>query len=60
MEIIIIGIVMWVVTLLLLGPIIRGAIDSSRTSKKLDDLVVEVHKLRREIKENKHIIDKKV
>lgn len=60
MDPIILGIVVWVLTLLLLGPIIRGAIDSSKMSKKLDALAAEVHQLRKEIKENKHIIDKKV
>jgi hypothetical protein len=40
--------------------IIRSAIDGSNTSKKMDVLIDEIRMLRIEIKNNKHIIDKKV
>ncbi|RIX49933.1 hypothetical protein D3P08_21940 [Paenibacillus nanensis] len=60
MDPFILAIVIWVLTLLLLGLIIRGAIDSSNMSKKVDALAAEVRQLRKVIKENKHIIDKKV
>jgi hypothetical protein len=40
--------------------IIRSAIDGSNTSKKMDVLIDEIRMLRKEIKNNKHIIDKKV
>jgi len=40
--------------------IIRSAIDGSDTSKKLDLLIDEVRMLRKEIKDNKPIIDKKI
>ncbi|HBU84330.1 MULTISPECIES: hypothetical protein [Paenibacillus] len=48
--------------------VIRYAIDSSKTSKRLEDLIKEVHYLRTEIKkqnnnkqgDNKYIIDEKV
>ncbi len=40
--------------------IIRSAIDGSNMSKKMDILIDEIRMLRTEIKNNKHIIDKKV
>ncbi|GAB6989085.1 hypothetical protein JCM16418A_11350 [Paenibacillus pini] len=48
--------------------IVRYALDSSKTSKRLEDLINEVHDLRTEIKiqnnekqgDNKYIIDEKV
>lgn len=46
--------------LLLLMLIISKAIDHSRTSDKLDVLIHEIRLLRKEIKENKHIIDKRL
>ncbi|WEK56036.1 MAG: hypothetical protein P0Y55_08300 [Candidatus Cohnella colombiensis] len=39
--------------------VIRNAIDGSNTSKKLDVLVAEIRELRNDIKNNKHIIDKR-
>lgn len=40
--------------------VIRAAIDGSDTAKKLDLLIDEVRMLRKEIKDNKHIINKKI
>lgn len=54
-----IGLFLMVVSMMVLIFIIRNAIDGSRTSKKLDILIDEIRMLRREIKENKHIIDKR-
>lgn len=59
MEIIII-VIMFVVSTLVLSVVIRGAIDSSKLPKQLDTLIDELRMLRKEIKENKHIVDKKV
>lgn len=39
--------------------VIRSAIDGSNTSKKIDILINEIRLLRNEIKNNKHIIDKR-
>lgn len=61
--------ILWtLISLLVLAAVIRYAIDSSKTSKKLTELVEEVQYLRKEIKkqnennkiENNHIIDKRV
>lgn len=49
-----------VIVLLILTAIIRYAIDSSKTSRKMDQLVDEIRILRRELKQQSHIIDKKV
>lgn len=57
------------IVVLIFAAIVRYAIDSSRTSKKLDVLIKEVHYLKTEIKKqqhhkqqdgSKHIIDEKV
>lgn len=40
--------------------IVKYAIDSSRTSKKIDILTDELRTMRREIKASKNIIDKKI
>lgn len=40
--------------------IIRKAIDSSKSSHKLDILIGEIRLLRKEIKDSKHIIDKRL
>lgn len=53
-------IIIFVIFILLLPVVIRGAIDTSKLPKKLDTLIDEIRMLRKEIKENKHIIDKKV
>jgi hypothetical protein len=53
------GIFLWVLSLLVLSLIIRSAIDGSKTSRKMDILIDEVRMLRKEIKDNKHIIDKR-
>lgn len=52
---------------LVMAAIIRYAIDSSKTSKKIGDLIREVHALRVELKKqnegnqvNDHIIDKRI
>jgi hypothetical protein len=57
---VLLGIVVWMISLSIIIFIIRSALDGSRTSKKLDTLIDEISMLRREIRENKHIIDKKV
>ncbi|UOK65026.1 hypothetical protein MT997_11945 [Paenibacillus sp. OVF10] len=57
------------IAVLIFAAIVRYAIDSSKTSKKLDVLIKEVHYLKTEIKKqqhhkqqdgSKHIIDEKV
>lgn len=57
------------IVVLIFAAIVRYAIDSSKTSKKLDLLIKEVHYLKTEIKkqqhhkqqdDSKHIIDEKV
>lgn len=52
----------WGIGALILFVIIRFAIDSSKTSQKLDDLVQEIHSLRKELKEsqNTNTFDKKI
>ncbi|MGO4730530.1 hypothetical protein [Paenibacillus sp. 2KB_22] len=58
-----------IIVVLIIAAIIRYAVDSSKTSKKLDELIKEVHYLKTEIKkqqnhkqqdDSKHIIDEKV
>lgn len=49
-----------VICLLVFVFVIRNAIDGSETSRKLDLLIDEIRMLRKEIKDNKHIIDKKI
>lgn len=54
-----------IITFLIVVAVVRYSVDSSDTSKKLDDLIKEIHYLRSEIKrqnnrkqdDNKHIID---
>ncbi|WP_157685521.1 hypothetical protein [Paenibacillus donghaensis] len=58
MELIFAG--LWLLSLFVFVLVIRNAIDGSKTSRKLDLLVQEIRLLRKEIKDNKHIIDKKV
>ena len=53
------GLIVLVISLLVLVFIIRSAIDGSKTSRKLDILIDEIRMLRNEIKNNKHIIDKR-
>jgi len=56
------------ISFLIVAAVVRYAVDSSKTSKKLGDLISEVHYLRTEIKkqnnnkqdDKKHIIDEKV
>ncbi|MGE6664148.1 hypothetical protein [Paenibacillus xylanexedens] len=57
------------IVVLIVAAIVRYAIDTSKTSKKLDMLIKEVHYLKTEIKKqqqhkqqdgSKHIIDEKV
>lgn len=58
-----------IIVVLIFAAIIRYAVDSSKTSKKLDELIKEVHYLKTEIKkqqdhkqqdDSKHIFDEKV
>ncbi|WP_440117727.1 hypothetical protein [Paenibacillus sp. QZ-Y1] len=64
----IVSLICFIVVLIVVA-IVRYAIDSSKTSKKLDVLIKEVHYLRTEIKkqqpnkqqdDSKHMIDEKV
>ncbi|MEK5395202.1 hypothetical protein [Paenibacillus sp. FSL K6-2859] len=57
---IIFGIILLVFIFSVFILIIRSAIDRSNTAKKMDVLIDEIRMLRIEIKNNKHIIDKKV
>ncbi|MGN7765056.1 hypothetical protein [Paenibacillus helianthi] len=51
---------LWFMGLVVLLIVIRKAVDGSRTSDKLDILIDEIRLLRKEIRENKHIIDKRM
>ncbi|WP_178382805.1 hypothetical protein [Paenibacillus sp. P46E] len=51
---------LWFIGLVALLIVIRKAVDGSRTSDKLDILIDEIRLLRKEIRENKHIIDKRM
>ncbi|WP_379153408.1 hypothetical protein [Paenibacillus sp. sgz5001063] len=51
---------LWFIGLVVLMIVIRKAVDGSRTSDKLDILIEEIRLLRRDIRENKHIIDKRM
>lgn len=57
---IIMSIIFLVIFSFILIAVIRTAIDRSQMTDKLDILIDEIRQLRREIKENKHIIDKKI
>ena len=60
---VILAILLSTIGILIFAAIIRFAIDSSKTSKRLEDLIIEVQLLRKEMKiqsEKKHIIDKRV
>jgi hypothetical protein len=62
-PVILIIIAVSIVSFLIFIGIIRYAIDSSKTSKKFDDLLFEVQLLRKEINNlnnMKHIIDKRL
>ncbi|AIQ58100.1 hypothetical protein [Paenibacillus borealis] len=52
--------IIWFLSLLVFMLIIRKAIDGSRATYKLDELIQEIRLLRKEIKDNKHIIDKRL
>jgi hypothetical protein len=54
------AVILGLLSLLVFMLIIRKAIDDSKTSQKLDVLIQEIRLLRKEIKENKHIIDKRL
>lgn len=60
MDPILLGIIILVISMLLLSVVIRGAIDSSKLTKQMETLNSEIQMLRKEISENKHIIDKRV
>lgn len=46
---------------LILSLVVRGAIDNSKMSQKMDLLMAEIRELRKEVQEDKkHIIDKRV
>ncbi|MNC57776.1 hypothetical protein D3C76_133220 [compost metagenome] len=55
-----VALVLWFIGLVVLMIVIRKAVDGSRTSDKLDILIEEIRLLRKEIRENKHIIDKRL
>jgi hypothetical protein len=50
----------WAAGMLVLAMVIRYAIDSSKTSRKLDLLADEIRMLRRELKEKPHHIDTQI
>ncbi|KWX79586.1 hypothetical protein AMQ84_06650 [Paenibacillus riograndensis] len=58
--ILLIALVLWVIGMVVLMIVIRKAVDGSRTSDKLDILIEEIRMLRKEIRESKHIIDKRL
>ncbi len=60
MDPILFGIIFLVISMLLLSFVIRGAIDSSKLTKQMETLNSEIQMLRKEISENKHIVDKRV
>lgn len=60
MFIALLSIFMWIISILIIIIVIRHSIDSSKTSRKLDILIDEIRSLRKEIKDHKHIIDKRV
>ncbi|KRE39767.1 hypothetical protein ASG81_17700 [Paenibacillus sp. Soil522] len=60
MDPILFGIIFLVISMLLLSFVIRGAIDSSKLTKQMETLNSEFQMLRKEISENKHIVDKRV
>lgn len=63
-----IALILCFIVFLIVAAVIRYAIDSSKTSKRLEDLIKEVHYLRTEINkqnnnkqgDNKYFIDEKV
>jgi len=58
---IIFSIIIFVLFFLLLSVVIRGAIDNSKLTQKMDLLIAEIKELRKEVQEDKkHIIDKRV
>jgi hypothetical protein len=57
---IVIAVIFWLISIIIFIAIIRHAIDSSQTSKKLDHLADEIRMLRRELKDQGKIIDKRV
>ena len=56
----IIGLIVWVVSFFLLLVVIRKAMDSSRTTRRVELLVKEIRMLRKELHDPKHIIDKRL
>ncbi|HTG70920.1 MAG TPA: hypothetical protein VL921_16795 [Candidatus Udaeobacter sp.] len=60
MDPILLAIIFLVISMLLLSVVIRGAIDSSKLTKHMETLNSEIQMLRQEIKDNKHIVDKRV
>lgn len=55
-----IALVLWIIGMVVLMIVIRKAVDGSQTSDKLDILIEEIRMLRKEIRESKHIIDKRL
>ncbi|RJX41011.1 hypothetical protein D3P09_03070 [Paenibacillus pinisoli] len=54
-------IILFVLFFLILSLVVRGAIDNSKMSQKMDLLISEIRELRKEGQEDKkHIIDKRV
>ncbi|MEV5024887.1 hypothetical protein [Paenibacillus sp. LPE1-1-1.1] len=60
MDLILFSIIVLVVFMLLLSVVIRGAINSSKLTEQLESLNQEIKLLRKEIQENKHIVDKRI
>ena len=59
MDPILLAIIFLVISMLLLSVVIRGAIDSSKLTKQMETLNSEIQMLRKEISDNKHIVDKR-
>lgn len=54
-------IILFVLFFLILSLVVRGAIDNSKMTQKMDLLIAEIRELRKEVQEDKkHIIDKRV
>lgn len=61
MEGAVLGVIAWAINLLVMFMVIRYAINQSKLTEQLAELIDEVRMLRRELeKERKHIIDKRV
>lgn len=60
MDPLLIAIIFLIVTMLLLSVVIRGAINSSKLTKQMEELNEEMRLLRKDIQDSKQIVDKRV